>query len=104
MYARIQMSTDKQSFSDAALVVENIVENLDVKRAFWAEISPHGQPGGFARHQRQQPDDLYKRRRQDRHRHPQPQDRTAGEQGGDHGAESGLCPQPSRQVSGNLKR
>lgn len=40
MYARIQMSTDKQSFSDAALVVENIVENLDVKRAFWAEISP----------------------------------------------------------------
>ena len=38
MYMRIQMFTDKQSFSDTALVVENIVENLDVKRAFWAEI------------------------------------------------------------------
>ena len=40
MYTRIQMSTDKGNFTDAALVVENIVENLDAKRAFWAEISP----------------------------------------------------------------
>ena len=44
MYGRIRMSTDKQSFSDAALVVENIVENLDAKRAFWAEISPMVSP------------------------------------------------------------
>ena len=35
----IQMTTDKAVFSDAALVVENIVENLDAKRAFWAEVS-----------------------------------------------------------------
>lgn len=37
--ARIQMTTDRDAFQDAALVVENIVENLEVKRAFWAEIS-----------------------------------------------------------------
>ncbi len=40
MLERIQMSTDKQAFADSALVVENIVENLSAKRAFWAEISP----------------------------------------------------------------
>lgn len=40
MYTRIQMSTDKGTFKDAMLVVENIVEKLDAKRAFWAEISP----------------------------------------------------------------
>lgn len=44
MFERIRMSTDKQSFSDAALVVENIVENLDAKRAFWEEISPMVSP------------------------------------------------------------
>lgn len=40
MYTRIQMSTNKQSFTDAALVVENIVEDLEAKRTFWREISP----------------------------------------------------------------
>lgn len=35
----IQMSTDKACFTDAALVVENIVEDLDAKCSFWAEIS-----------------------------------------------------------------
>lgn len=37
--SRINMTTDKTVFSDAALVVESIVENLDAKRAFWAEVS-----------------------------------------------------------------
>ena len=40
MYTRIRMTTDKTVFEDAALVVENIVEDLAAKRAFWAEISP----------------------------------------------------------------
>lgn len=35
----IRMTTDKGVFSEAALVVENIVEDLAAKRAFWAEIS-----------------------------------------------------------------
>ncbi len=39
MYKRIRMSTEKECFSDATLVVENIVENLEAKRAFWSEIS-----------------------------------------------------------------
>ena len=40
MSERIHMTTDKACFADAALVVENIVEDLSAKRAFWAEISP----------------------------------------------------------------
>ncbi len=40
MNRRIRMTTDKAAFAGAALVVENIVEDLDAKRAFWAEISP----------------------------------------------------------------
>ena len=39
LVGRIQMTTDRAAFSDAALVVENIVEKLDAKQAFWAEIS-----------------------------------------------------------------
>lgn len=35
----IQMTTDRRVLSDAALVVENIVEDLEAKRTFWAEIS-----------------------------------------------------------------
>ena len=40
LLARIRMTTERDDFSDAALVVENIVEKLDAKRAFFAEISP----------------------------------------------------------------
>ena len=39
MYSRIRTCTEKTCFCDTELVVENIVENLDAKRAFWAEIS-----------------------------------------------------------------
>lgn len=35
----IQMTTDREVLSDAALVVESIVEDLETKRTFWAEIS-----------------------------------------------------------------
>ena len=39
LVSRIKMTTGKEDFRDAALVVESIVENLDAKRAFWEEIS-----------------------------------------------------------------
>lgn len=39
LLARIKMTTEKADFADAALVVENIVEDLDAKQAFWGEIS-----------------------------------------------------------------
>lgn len=37
--AAIRMTTDKAVFARADLVVENIVEDLQAKQAFWAEIS-----------------------------------------------------------------
>lgn len=37
--ARIDMTTDKDTFSDAALIVESIVEKLEAKQAFWEETS-----------------------------------------------------------------
>lgn len=37
--ASIRMTTDKAVFAQAELVVENIVEDLQAKQAFWAEIS-----------------------------------------------------------------
>ena len=37
--ARIDMTTDKDTFSDAALIVESIVEKLKAKQAFWEETS-----------------------------------------------------------------
>lgn len=40
MYTRLTMTTDKTVFSDAALVVESIAENLEIKQNFWKEISP----------------------------------------------------------------
>lgn len=39
LLARIKMTTEKGDFADAALVVESIVEKLDAKQEFWAEIS-----------------------------------------------------------------
>ena len=39
LLARIKTTTEKADFADAALVVENIVEDLDAKQAFWGEIS-----------------------------------------------------------------
>lgn len=39
LLARIKMTTEKADFADAALVVENIVEDLDAKQEFWGEIS-----------------------------------------------------------------
>lgn len=39
MYERLTMTVDKNEFSDAALVVESIVEDLEAKRTFWREIS-----------------------------------------------------------------
>ena len=39
LLARIKMTTEKTDFADAALVVENIVEDLDAKQEFWGEIS-----------------------------------------------------------------
>lgn len=36
---RIKMTTEKADFADAALVVESIIEKLDAKQEFWAEIS-----------------------------------------------------------------
>lgn len=39
LWTRIHFTTDLEVFSDADLVVESIVEDLEVKRAFWAEIS-----------------------------------------------------------------
>lgn len=39
LLARIAMTTEKSAFAGAALVVESIVEDLDVKRAFWSEVS-----------------------------------------------------------------
>ena len=39
LLARIKMTTEKADFTDAALVVENIVEDLDAKQEFWGEIS-----------------------------------------------------------------
>lgn len=39
LLARIKMTTEKADFADAALVVENIVEDLDAKQKFWGEIS-----------------------------------------------------------------
>ena len=35
----IRMTTDKSVYADADLVVENIAEDLEIKRAFWAEVS-----------------------------------------------------------------
>ena len=40
MYQHIHFTTDLEVFSDTPLVVESIIENLDSKRSFWAEISP----------------------------------------------------------------
>ena len=40
MYRHIHFTTDLEVFSDTPLVVESIIENLDSKRSFWAEISP----------------------------------------------------------------
>lgn len=37
--AAIQMTTDKAVFGQTELVVENIVEDLQAKRGFWAEVS-----------------------------------------------------------------
>lgn len=39
LLARIKMTTEKADFTDAALVVESIVEKLDAKQEFWGEIS-----------------------------------------------------------------
>lgn len=39
LLSQIHMTTDKAAYRDAALVVESIVEKLDVKQAFWEEIS-----------------------------------------------------------------
>ena len=39
LLARIKMTTEKVDFTDAALVVESIVEKLDAKQEFWWEIS-----------------------------------------------------------------
>ena len=39
MHRHIRMTTDKKEYCDADLVVENIVENHEAKRSFWAEIS-----------------------------------------------------------------
>lgn len=36
---RISFTTDKGCFSDCCLVVESIVENMDIKKDFWKEIS-----------------------------------------------------------------
>ena len=44
MYARLRPTTDRGVFAEAELVVENIVEDLETKRAFWAEFSPLTQP------------------------------------------------------------
>lgn len=39
MWSRLRMTTDQSAFYDADLVVENIVENLEAKRAFWKDVS-----------------------------------------------------------------
>ena len=36
---RITMTTKKDCYADAALVVENIIENMEEKQAFWQEVS-----------------------------------------------------------------
>ena len=35
----LSYTTDKQAFADCDLVVESIIENLDIKKSFYAEIS-----------------------------------------------------------------
>ncbi|MBR0107107.1 MAG: 3-hydroxyacyl-CoA dehydrogenase family protein [Lachnospiraceae bacterium] len=35
----LEFTTDKQAFADCDLVVESIIENLDIKKSFYAEIS-----------------------------------------------------------------
>lgn len=39
MHRHLRMTVSRDDFSDAALVVESIVEDLELKRAFWAETS-----------------------------------------------------------------
>lgn len=44
MWDRIRMTTEKSDFCDAALIVENVVENLEVKRSFWRDASAMADP------------------------------------------------------------
>jgi len=42
--SRLQFTLDKQCFADCDLVVESVLENLEIKQAFWEEVSRIARP------------------------------------------------------------